>query len=151
MVLLLSGSLRWKLLYKIFQYALAALTLRFYPELQPCSWDLKSEGVHFIEILVELPGDIRYTTSDTQENVSELPFGWRPGEGWCPREQSHRLDKMLVKPALLPGVVGLWLFTMCVRKKCLPGSSQLQLQLCSGLPSNCMYILPFFCWLKITW
>lgn len=72
--------------------ALAAFTLRFYPELQPCSLDLKSEV--YISLL-GLPGDIRNTASDTQEN-SELPFGWQPGECQGPRDLNHPLDQTLV-------------------------------------------------------
>uniref|UniRef100_A0A8B9IRV7 CRK SH3-binding GNRP n=1 Tax=Amazona collaria TaxID=241587 RepID=A0A8B9IRV7_9PSIT len=81
--------------------ALAAFTLRFCPELQPCSLDLKSEV--YVSFL-GLPGDIRNTASDAQEN-SELPFGWQPGECQGPRDLNHHLDQTLVKPMSLPGVV----------------------------------------------
>lgn len=57
----------------VFKYALAALPLMFYPELQPCLSDLRCE------VCVSLPGDVVHTTSDTRENIRELPLGWSKG------------------------------------------------------------------------
>lgn len=48
-------------------------------------------GVCFTVTLGGLPGDIRCTTSDTQENFPELPFGWQPGECQTPKDPNPLL------------------------------------------------------------
>lgn len=45
----------------------------------------------FTVTLGGLPGDIRCTTSDAQENFPELPFGWQPGECQAPGDPNPPL------------------------------------------------------------